>query len=299
VLKGCIRSLSAGLEPQREDFMKTTFSFEFFPPKTDDGIAPLMNAARELAALNPGFMTMTYGAGGSGKTTTAELAVQIQKDTKVPTAAHLTFINQTRDELRDFTAALWKDGITRIVALRGDFPEAWQAPDYAQGAHYRYTDEFVRGIRAHHDFDISVGAYPEKHPDAPDMGSDIEALKKKCAAGAARAITQFFFDNATYYRFLDLAAKAGITTPIFPGLLPIQNFSRAQAFAKRCGAGMPSWLENRFANLSETDAHKAAADILATQVADLKRQGVPHFHFYTLNKAPLCMGVCFAAGLVE
>lgn len=279
--------------------MKPSFSFEFFPPKTDDGITPLMQAVSELAALKPAFMTMTYGAGGAGGTRTSELALRMQTETGIPSAAHITFITLDKKQLADFADDLWNSGVKRIIALRGDFPANWQAPDYAKGEHYRYTDEFVRGLKNQHDFDISVGAYPEKHPDAPDLSADIEALRKKCAAGATRAITQFFFDNTSYYRFLDLVEKAGIKTPIVPGLLPIQNFEKAKTFAERCGAHIPAWLAARFEGLSEEDAGKVAEETLAAQVSDLAAQGVPHIHFYALNKAPLCRAVCRKAGLVE
>lgn len=279
--------------------MKPSVSFEFYPPKTEDGVAPLMQAAKDLAALKPAFMTMTYGAGGnSASTATSDLALKMQRETGVPAAAHITFINLNKAQLAEFAATLWQNGITRIIALRGDFPPGWQAPDYAKGEHYRYTDEFVRGLKSQHDFDISVGAYPEKHPDAPDLSADIEALRKKCGAGATRAITQFFFDNASYYRFLDLVEKAGIKTPVVPGLLPIQNFERAKNFAKKCGAQIPAWLEKRFEGLSDADAAKAAEEVLVTQVKDLAAQGVSHFHFYALNKSQLCQSVCQKAGLV-
>jgi methylenetetrahydrofolate reductase (NADPH) len=277
---------------------RPTFSFEMFPPKTDDGIPSLMEAVHDLAKLQPGFITVTFGAGGTGRKTTGELVVRIQKETGIPTASHLTFINLTRGELRDFASGMWNSGIRKIVALRGDFPPGWQEPDYSQGQHYRYTDEFVADLRAHHDFEISVAAYPEKHPDAPDLNSDIEALKKKCAAGATRAITQFFFDNEAYYRFLDLAAKAGIKTPIVPGILPIGNFQRMVSFAKKCGTTVPAWLHERFENLSEEDAAKTALELLEKQISELKARGANHFHFYTLNKSGLCALACRSTGLV-
>ncbi|MBI3420180.1 MAG: methylenetetrahydrofolate reductase [Proteobacteria bacterium] len=275
-----------------------TFSFEMFPPKTEEGVAPLFNAVHELAKLNPAFITVTFGAGGTGATGTGHLALRIQKETGISTAAHLTYINLSKHELAEFTAGLWHNGIRRIVALRGDFPPGWRAPDYTEGRHYRFTDEFVAGLRAQHDFDISVGAYPEKHPDAPSLETDIEALKKKCTAGAKRAITQFFFENDSYFRFLDLAAKAGITTPILPGLLPIANFQRMQVFADKCGAKVPGWLVARFEKLKEEDTPKLALELLVAQIRGLKAKSVPHFHFYTLNRAGLCRDACRAAGLV-
>jgi methylenetetrahydrofolate reductase (NADPH) len=277
---------------------RSTFSFEMFPPKMGDGIPALMEAVHDLAKLKPAFMTMTFGAGGSGRKTTAELVVRVQKETGIPTASHLTFVNLTRSELRDFTNEIWNNGIRKLVALRGDFPPGWQAPDYSAGLHYRYTDEFVADLRAHYDFEISVAAYPEKHPDAPDLASDIEALKKKCAAGATRAITQFFFENDAYYRFLDLAAKAGIQTPIVPGILPIGNFQRMVGFAKKCGTAVPAWLHERFEGLSEADTTKLALELLEKQITELKARGASHFHFYTLNKSGLCALACRSTGLV-
>ncbi len=276
-----------------------SFSFEFFPPKTEDGVPAFLQAVRDLAALKPAFQTLTFGSGGGSRSATAHLARRMQKETGIPTAAHITFLSLTKFELKNFTDSLWEDGITRLIALRGDFPQGWQAPDYSKGEHYRFTDEFVRGLKSQHDFDISVGAYPEKHPDAPDLKSDIEALKKKCGAGATRAITQFFFDNEVYFRFVEAAQKAGIDIPIVPGLLPIQNFAKAQSFALRCGASLPQKLGPRFEGLSEEDSHKAACEVLAEQIAGLKAVGVPHLHFYVLNKSPLCMRACRLAGLVE
>jgi methylenetetrahydrofolate reductase (NADPH) len=277
--------------------VKPTFSFELFPPKTENGETALMQEVPVLAALKPDFLTVTFGAGGSGRSGTLDLVTRIQAATKIPTAAHLTYICLTKGELKDFTDQLWSKGIHKIVALRGDLPAGWTPPDYAEGRHYRYTDEFVRALCAERDFDVSVAAYPEKHPDAPDLASDIDALKKKCDAGAARAITQFFFDNASYYRFLELAAKAGIDTPIYPGILPIMNFEKAVSFAERCGAHIPDHIRAKFAGLNDNDAAKAAHDLLVAQVQDLKAQGVAHFHFYTLNKAALSRAACLASGL--
>ncbi|HVY12467.1 MAG TPA: methylenetetrahydrofolate reductase [Alphaproteobacteria bacterium] len=267
------------------------FSFELFPPKNNDGLPSLLHTAKELAQLNPAFMTMTFGAGGTGMAT-GDLALRLQNEVGVPMAAHITYIRFTKPELHEFTDRLWQGGVKRIVALRGDIPISWQAPDYAAGLHYRTTDEFVADLCARHAFDVSVAAYPEKHPDAVDLKSDIEALKKKCAAGASRAITQFFFDTDVYFRFLEAVQKAGITTPVVPGLLPVSNFQRMARFVTKCGAQIPPWLAARFENLDEDDAAKAAAELLAKQVSELAAQGVPHIHFYTLNRAELCKTAC-------
>lgn len=269
---------------------KPTVSFEFFPPKTDKGREQLIDTARELAALGPAFMTVTYGAGGSTKGWTLETAARIQDETGIPTAAHLTCVNTFRDGIHDMAHELWANGIRHVVALRGDIPAADAPLNYGDANYYHYANELVAGLKTLHDFEISVGAYPEKHPEAADIETDIRNLKRKCDAGAARAITQFFFENKTYFDFVDRAQAAGITTPIIPGVLPVSNFEKMLTFAQNCRADVPRWLHEIFADAK--DPYRAAEEVLITQVQGLAARGVPHIHFYTLNRADLTAAAC-------
>ncbi len=265
-----------------------TISFEFFPPKSDDGRQALVDTARVLNGFNPRFMTVTYGAGGSTRENTLATVMAVREGiVNCPVATHMTYINTPRKDIYTAADFLWKSGIRHIVALRGDMPADLSWPLDPDKEYFQFTSHFVVALKARHDFEISVGAYPEKHPDAADMKTDIEALRKKCLAGANRAITQFFFTNDNYYRFLDETAKAGITTPIVPGILPIGNYAKMLSFAKTCHAQVPDWLQVKFAGKDETDHPKFALDILMTQVDDLRKNGISHFHFYTLNKADL------------
>lgn len=274
-----------------------SFSFEFFPPKTQDAAARVMETALALAATHPAFMTMTFGAGGSSRAGTFDLAARMARETAVPVASHLTYLGLYRDEVEDFASRLWDNNVRHIVALRGDAPKDAQG-NVQEGFARPYADtpDFVRALKKLRRFEISVAAYPEKHPKAESLASDIENLKAKCDAGASRAITQFFFDNTVFYRFLEQTAQAGIATPIVPGLLPIANFAHMQNFAARCGATVPLALCNRFEGKSEADAHKIAEDVLREQIEDLVHNGVEHFHMYTLNRADFSL---FAATLIK
>ena len=283
--------------PDKAPDKTPTVSFEFFPPKTDKAAAALWPAAAALAALGPQYMTVTYGAGGGTQGGTAEtLRRMLAYD--IPLAAHLTCINARKAALHAYSGRLWEMGVRHIVALRGDLPaDAGGAPQ--SGAEYfRYTSDFVAGLQSWHDFEISVGCYPEKHPDAPSLEADIAALKLKCEAGAARAITQFFFDNAVFYDFVERCRAAGITTPIVPGVLPVHDFANMLRFARTCQAGVPGWLHEKFAGLAEKPAEAAqvAEELLAAQVADLAANGVEHIHFYTLNKSAITRQACAALG---
>jgi methylenetetrahydrofolate reductase (NADPH) len=266
---------------------RPTISFEFFPPKTPESEAALLETAKELAALGPKFMTVTFGAGGSTRDGTIKTLSAMQKVTDVPLGCHLTFISLTKGELRAYLEKLWDMNIRHIVALRGDMPKDLQWPLDPEAGYYQYTSDFVTGIKAQNPFEVSVGAYPEKHPDAPDFSADIAALKMKCEAGADRAITQFFFDHDMYEKFLEESAKAGIKTPIVPGILPIGNYQNMLRFAGRCAASVPSSIRDRFEKAEEADHPKIAEEILNWQVGDLTRRGAGHLHFYTLNKAEM------------
>lgn len=275
---------------------KPTVSFEYFPPKTEKSDAALWEAMENLATLAPQYMTVTYGAGGSTRDGTLATLKKARDKFGIPLASHLTFINTTKDELYDLVDNLWNEDIRHIVALRGDMPGDLEWPLENDPNYFQYTSDFVEGLVARHPFEISVGCYPEKHPDAPSMEADLRALKLKCDAGATRAITQFFFDNELFYEYRDLCAQAGIETPIIPGLLPIHDFASMCRFAGKCQASVPDWLHGRFEDVSEEDALKIALDLLVGQSEDLAQNGVEHIHYYTLNKAELTTQACEALG---
>ena len=264
---------------------KPTVSFEFFPPKTPQGEESLLETVRALSALNPAFMTVTFGAGGSTREGTLKTLKAIRTVTDIPLACHLTFISITRTELKSYLDQLWDIGVRHIVALRGDMPKDLQWPLDPDLDYYQYTSDFIEGIKAHKNFEISVGAYPDKHPDAPDKAADILALKKKCGAGADRAITQFFFDHDRYDTFLKDVEAADIKTPIVPGMLPVGNYESMLKFADRCGAHVPASIREKFDNAPVEEHAGIAEALLLWQIEDLTRRGVGHFHFYTLNKA--------------
>ena len=264
-------------------------SFEFFPPKTPQGEQGLLETVRTLSQLNPKFMTVTFGAGGSTREGTLNTLKAIRGVTDIPLACHLTFISITRTELKAYLDQLWDMGVRHIVALRGDMPADLQWPLDPDLDYYQYTSDFIEGIKAHKPFEVSVGAYPDKHPDAPDMAADLLALRKKCAAGADRAITQFFFDHGRYEKFLGEVSAAGIKTPVTPGILPIGNYQSLLKFAGRCGASIPDNIRTKFEDAKEENHPAIAAEILSWQIEDLTRLGAGHLHLYTLNKADMLM----------
>ncbi|HRC26727.1 MAG TPA: methylenetetrahydrofolate reductase [NAD(P)H] [Alphaproteobacteria bacterium] len=273
---------------------RPTVSFEFFPPKTEPARAQLWDAVGMLARLKPDFMTVTYGAGGSTREWTIQTAEKILQDTKIPTAAHLTCVCTPKEEIHRIAGSLWNRGIRHIVALRGDAPKDGAVPAAEDPEYYHYADELVAGLKFLRNFEISVAAYPEKHPAAPDLKTDIENLRRKCEAGADRAITQFFFDNEKFYRFRDVVSSVGIAAPLVAGILPIANPVKAFEFARKCGASIPDRLAARFEGLENDHdtARLVAAVVLAEQIADLRANGVDHFHFYTLNQAHLTYAAC-------
>ncbi len=268
---------------------KPTFSFEFFPPKTEKSAQSLENAVADLIKLNPKFMTVTYGAGGTTKDGTIDTISKKMDMTNIPIGSHLTFINTTKKELYKYLDKLWDKEIKHIVALRGDMPEDLQWPLDPDGEYFQYTSDFIEGILSRHPFEISVGAYPEKHPDSKTLNADVYALGMKCEAGATRALTQFFFDNEVFYNFVEKCRNAGIETPICPGILPIHDFKSMCGFAKRCGANVPLWLYDKFDGLEDKpeDARKIAIELLIKQSEDLAKNGVEHIHYYTLNKSDI------------
>nr|CAD6602921.1 methylenetetrahydrofolate reductase [NAD(P)H] [Rhizobium sp. Khangiran2] len=264
-------------------------SFEFFPPRSADMEGQLWDAVLDLGAWNPDFVSVTYGAGGSTKAPTLSVVRRLIRETALPTAAHLTCVDASRGETHNVVEEFRAAGVRRIVALRGD-PASGVGTEYRPHADgYANAAELVAGLRDIGNFDISVSAYPEKHPESADLAFDIEMLKRKADAGAARALTQFFFDNDVYERYLEKVRAAGIDMPIVPGIMPIQNLTQLKRFAGRCGASVPSFLDRRFEGYDERleDRAKVAADVAAEQIDDLLNRGVTDFHIYTMNRSGL------------
>ena len=278
---------------------RVAVSFEFFPPKTAEMETQLWEAVGRLAPLAPEFVSVTYGAGGSTRERTHATVARLVKETALKPAAHLTCVGASSAEIdavvKDYAAA----GVRHIVALRGDPPGGLDTPYAAPPDGYRSTEALVGAIKAAGDFEVSVSAYPERHPQSPNLLHDIETLKRKVDAGADRAITQFFFDNSAYLRFLDLAAAAGIAIPIVPGIVPVLNFKQTANFARKAGASVPNWLAERFDGLEDDPATRrlVAAAVCAEQVIDLIDRGVDHLHFYTMNRADLVFAICHLVGL--
>lgn len=272
-------------------------SFEFFPPKTAEMEETLWRSITRLAPLAPRFVSVTYGAGGSTRERTHQTISRIRKETSLVPAAHLTCVAATREEIDAVADDYWNVGVRHIVALRGDLPSDGRAHPAPGG--YAFAAELVEGLRRRHDFEISVAAYPEVHPDALSPDADLDNLKRKIDAGATRAITQFFFDNWTYLRFLDRARKAGITVPIVPGIMPVTNFTQMVKFAKNTGASIPREFARMFDGLeNDPETRKlVAATVAAEQCQQLERAGVTEFHFYTLNRADLTYALCHVLGL--
>lgn len=273
-------------------------SFEFFPPKTEKMEVALWEAITTLEPLGPRFVSVTYGAGGSTRERTHATVARIQRETSMAAAAHLTCVDATRDEIDAVADAYWQAGVRHIVALRGDPPVVgakFQSPvgGYANAA------DLVTGLRRLHPFELSVAAYPERHPDSPDLAADLDNLKRKIDAGATRAISQFFFTPECFFRFRDSAAAAGIDAEIVPGILPVSSVAQTRKFAAMCGAEIPAWMDRLFEGL---DDHPAARQLVAaTLAAEMCRKlyagGVRHFHFYTLNRAELSYAICHLLGL--
>lgn len=274
------------------------FSLEFFPPKNDEQIQTLIKAAQYLTeSIDPVFITCTYGAGGSTKDGTLKTATALQTETGYETAAHLSYISTPIHELEAYADGLWNAGIKRLVALRGDVPKDKTFADFKGADYYASTPAFIVALLKRHPFDISVGAYPEKHPDAQSEAADIEHLKRKCDAGAARALTQFFFDPDVFFRFRERAVKAGITTKLVPGLLPVLDFQKMLKFAGSCQAGVPASVHALFEPIqADPEAMKQAAiGLLQQQVEALGAGGVTHVHLYTLNRADIIVPAFGAA----
>jgi methylenetetrahydrofolate reductase (NADPH) len=279
---------------------RPAISFEFFPPKTEEMERSLWDTITRLAPLTPNFVSVTYGAGGSTRERTHSTIARILTETSLTPAAHLTCVDAPCADVDDVVAQYHQVGVRHIVALRGD-PSSGLGGTYAphpQG--YSSSADLIASIkRKHADIEVTVSAYPERHPESPSFDADIDMLQAKVDAGATRAITQFFFDNDLYFRYLDRVRARGIAIPIVPGILPVQNFKQAANFAKRTGASVPSWLAEKFEGLDDDpDTRKLiAATVAAGQVQKLAKHGVDTFHFYTMNRADLVFAISHLLGI--
>ncbi|KFZ38922.1 5,10-methylenetetrahydrofolate reductase [Shewanella mangrovi] len=267
-------------------------SFEFFPPSTPEMEQILWNSIQRLEPLNPKFVSVTYGANSGVRDRTHGVIERIQKETNLVAAPHLTLVDASDEELLDLAKHYWNSGVRNIVALRGDLPEGSPKPT-------RFANDLVRLLKSVADFDISVAAYPEVHPDAPNAQADLINLKRKIDAGANRAITQFFFDIESYLRFRDRCVAAGIDVEIVPGILPVTNFKQLKRFAGMTNVSLPRWLHRQFEGLDDDPGTRSlvGANVAIDMVKVLSREGVKDFHFYTLNRAELTYAICHTLGV--
>jgi methylenetetrahydrofolate reductase (NADPH) len=275
-------------------------SFEFFPPKTEEMERSLWEAIKRLAPLAPNFVSVTYGAGGSTRERTHATIARILRETSLTPAAHLTCVGAPRGEIDDVVAKYYDVGVRHIVALRGDPSTGIGTVYKAHPDGYQSSAELVAGIKKRYpDIEISVSAYPEKHPESADFDADIDTLKAKVDAGAARAITQVFFDNELYFRYLDRVRARGIDIPIVPGIMPMHNFKQARTFVTRAGTTVPIWLADKFEGLDDDPETRklVAATVAAGQVQKLAKHGVDTFHFYTMNRADLVFAISHLLGI--
>lgn len=273
-------------------------SFEFFPPATEAMEKTLWSSIERLAELEPAFVSVTYGADGSTRERTHAAVQRIVRETELTAAPHLTCIGASRGEIDDIAREYWEMGVRHLVALRGDAPKDCDHYEpHPDG--YAYASDLVAGLRKIADFDISVAAYPEVHPEASSAAFDLDNLKRKLDAGATRAISQFFFDTSMFLRFRDRCAAAGIDRTIVPGILPITRFPQLERFADMCGATIPDWLRDRFRGLDDDEKTRQmiAASVAIEQVRALQKEGIEEFHFYTLNRSELAYAICHALGV--
>ncbi|MCY4337138.1 MAG: methylenetetrahydrofolate reductase [NAD(P)H] [Litoreibacter sp.] len=275
---------------------KPSVSFEFFPPKDLAGSFRLWDTLNVLAPYAPDFVSVTYGAGGTTRALTHEAVTTIHKSLDLKVAAHLTCVDATREETLAIAQTYADAGVKNIVALRGDAPGGGAFQPQEDG--FQNSIELISALKFAGDFNIFVGAYPDPHPEAASAQQNIDYLKAKFDAGADAAITQFFFEADTFFRFRDACAKAGITQPILPGILPIENWTGARKFATRCGAHIPAWMDDAFEKAARDGREDLLATALATEMcSDLLESGVDHLHFYTLNRPELTRDICVALGL--
>ena len=270
-------------------------SFEFFPPKTETLETQLWACIRRLETLRPTFVSVTYGAGGSTQERTHATVIRLVRKTALTPAAHLTCVGASRAEVDTIAARYWEGGVRHIVALRGDLPAGMATRDDG----YQSAAELVAGLKRVADFEISVSAYPEMHPQAASPEADLDNLKRKLDAGATRAITQYFFDAEVYLRFLDRCLAAGITAPIVPGIMPVTNFAQAAKFSAMCGASVPGWMGQMFAGLDDDPETRRMVSVVqaAEQVRLLQANGIDEFHFYTLNRPDLVYAIAHVLGV--
>ncbi|MFJ6023732.1 methylenetetrahydrofolate reductase [NAD(P)H] [Brevundimonas sp. NPDC092305] len=286
-----------------QDTSRPRVSFEFFPPKSDEAEANLWKAIQRLAPLNPAFVSVTYGAGGSTRERTHRTVTRILAETELKPAAHLTCVDASREEvdqvIRDYKAS----GVDHIVALRGDPPGgAGIGGVYQPRADgYANATELAQAISRVGGFDITVGVYPERHPESPSIEHDIDVLKAKIDAGATRAVSQFFFDMDAFLRFRDRVRAAGVTVPLIPGIMPVSNFNGLTRMCGACGASIPDWLKAHFDGLDDDPETRKllAASVAAETCARLQEEGFQDFHFYTLNRADLVYAICRVLGVRE
>jgi len=273
-------------------------SFEFFPPHSEQMQETLWKSIQRLQPLAPSFVSVTYGADGSTRERTHDVVQRIVNETELTVAPHLTCVNASRGEIDDIAREYWDMGIRHLVALRGDAPAGTATYTPTPGG-YPYAADLVAGLRKVADFDISVAAYPEVHPEAPSPEFDLDNLKRKLDAGASRAITQFFFETELFLNFRDRCAAAGIDSAIVPGILPITRFAQMTKFAAQCGTSVPDWLRERFEGLDDDPETRnlIAASVAIEQVRRLQAEGVDEFHFYTLNRSELTVAICHALGI--
>lgn len=274
-------------------------SFEFFPPKGKKAEETLWDSVQDLSVLSPSFVSVTYGAGGTTRERTHRTVTRIERETDLNVAAHLTCIGASRGEIDDIARAYRDTGIRHIVALRGDLPGDVGGTYEPRPDGYAYASDLVAGLKNVADFEISVAGYPETHPEAPSPQADIDNLKRKVDAGASRIITQFFMEPATFLRWRDRVAAAGIDVPVVPGILPITNFPRTVEFAGDCGTQIPEWMVDLYQGLEESVPTKrlVSAIVAIEQCRVLYQHGVENFHFYTLNRAELTLGICHMLGI--
>lgn len=297
-----LKDIARGLRPSlyAEFSEPVDVSFEFFPPKTDKMEQTLWQSVKTLEPLGPRFVSVTYGAGGGTRARTHATIERVLKETDLTPAAHLTCVCHTKEEIDRIADDYWVMGVRHIVALRGDAPEDWdQAHGDPYSIGYGNGAELTAGLKARHPFDISVGAYPERHPLSSTLAADLDNLKAKYDAGADRGITQFFFETDVYFRYLDHCQAHGIVMPIVPGILPVTNMKQLKRFAGACGASVPQWLVDLFDGLDDhpTTRNLVAASVAGEMVKRLYAGGVRQFHFYTLNRAELTFAISHMLGL--
>ncbi|MCF1446572.1 methylenetetrahydrofolate reductase [NAD(P)H] [Agrobacterium vitis] len=284
---------------KRDQARPFKLSFEFFPPKSEEMEAQLWATVDELTGWAPEFVSVTYGAGGTTKAPTLAAVRRLLAETPLATASHLTCVGATREEIAQVVADFRAVGVKHFVALRGDPPTGVGSAYQPHPGGFENAAALVKGLKELGDFEISVSAYPEKHPESADLAMDLDMLKRKVDNGATRALTQFFFDNDIFERYLDKVRAAGISIPIVPGIMPILNLTQLKRFAGMCGTSVPAMLDQRFEGLDDKPTERAsvAAALAAEQISDLQGRGIDEFHIYTMNRAPLVNATLERLGL--